>query len=84
MSGPTDELPTVTVTTTAVQTRPLQRTVNAVGTLGGYEETTVAPKVSGRVQAAYYDLGDVVMPGTVLLEIDPVDHLKEVERARLP
>lgn len=81
-TGPSGELPTVTVTAAPVTARPLQRTVDAVGTLAGYEETTIAPKVSGRVLAAYYDLGDVVLPGTVLLELDPIDHLNEVDRAR--
>src|SRR5262245_13066413 len=76
------ELPTVAVTIAPVEIRSLRRTVEAVGTLQGYEEATVAPKVSGRVAAAYYDLGDVVLPGTVLLEIDPTDYLKDVDRAR--
>lgn len=76
------ELPTVVVTVAPVQAHPIQRTVEAVGTLRGYEDSTVSPKVGGRVAATYVDLGDMVFPGQVVLEIDPVDYLKDVDRAR--
>lgn len=76
------ELPTVTVTAAPVTARAVRRAVTAVGTLQGYDEVTLAPKVGGRVKAVPVDLGDVVLPGQVLLEIDPVDAAKEADRAR--
>ncbi|OWK36351.1 putative Co/Zn/Cd efflux system membrane fusion protein [Fimbriiglobus ruber] len=72
----------VTVTTAPLTTRLVPRTVPAVGTLYGYEEATLSPKVDGRVIAIHADVGDMVVPGSVLLELDPVDCQKEVDRAQ--
>ena len=63
-----------------VQVRSLPRSVAAVGTLNGYEEASLAPKVSGRILALPVDVGDVVWPGQPVLEIDPIDARTEVER----
>ncbi|MFO0847075.1 MAG: efflux RND transporter periplasmic adaptor subunit [Gemmataceae bacterium] len=76
------ELPTATVTVAPVTARSVQRTVAAVGTLNGYEEVTVAPKVDGRVVSLHADVGDFVIPGQVLLDLDPTDYKHEVARAR--
>jgi len=76
------ESPTVTVTTAAVQTRAVQRSVAAVGSLTGYDEVTLSPKVDGRVMKVHRDVGDRVFPGDVVLELDPVDLRLEVESAR--
>lgn len=76
------ELPTVTVTIAPVQTRSIPRSVTAVGTLNGYEEVTLAPKVGGRIVALPADVGDPVWPGQIVLEIDPTDARTEVERAK--
>jgi multidrug efflux pump subunit AcrA (membrane-fusion protein) len=81
-TGSAKEPPTVTVTTAPVTARAVRRSVDAVGTLRGYDEVTLSPKVSGRVQAVPVDIGDVVHPGQVLLTIDPADASKEVDRAR--
>ncbi|MCX8071965.1 MAG: efflux RND transporter periplasmic adaptor subunit [Candidatus Binatia bacterium] len=50
--------------------RPVQRTVNFVGTLYGREEVTIASQVEGQVRRIGADLGDTVAQGAVLLEID--------------
>src|SRR5262249_52878185 len=68
------ETPAITVTVEPVATRTLKRTVTAVGTLNGFEETTLAPKVEGRILSIRTDIGDRVAPGTVLLELDPKDY----------
>ena len=73
---------TVTVTTATVQTRGVQRAVSAVGSLTGYDEVTLSPKVDGRVRKVYRDVGDRVFPGDVILELDPVDLQLEVDSAR--
>lgn len=80
-TGPA-ELPTVAVTVAPVQTRPVERSVAAVGTLNGYEEATLAPKVEGRVVAIHADVGDVVAPGAVLLDLDPTDYRLAAAEAR--
>jgi len=68
------ELPTVTVTTAPLESRTIQRVVSVVGTLHGYEEMTIAPKVDGRVVMIRSDVGDVVRPGAVLLELEDTDY----------
>jgi multidrug efflux pump subunit AcrA (membrane-fusion protein) len=75
-------LPTAVVTVAAVQGRTAARAVAAVGTLAGYEEATLAPKVDGRVLAVHADAGDLVYPGQPLLELDTADYRLEVDRAR--
>ena len=76
------EVPPVPVTTATVQTRSVQRFVAAVGSLTGYDEVTLSPKVDGRVLKVHRDVGDRVFPGDVVLELDPVDLQLEVDSAR--
>lgn len=64
----------VEVTLSPVQTRPVERTVEVVGTLYGEEEATIATKVSGRVLRTLKDVGDRVGRGEPLAEIDPTDY----------
>jgi RND family efflux transporter MFP subunit len=74
----------VPVTVAAVIGQPLDRTVSVIGTLYGFEEITVTPKVEGKVVALHCDVGDRVAPGALLLEIDPTDYqlaVREAERA---
>ncbi|MCZ2344435.1 MAG: efflux RND transporter periplasmic adaptor subunit [Bacteroidales bacterium] len=66
-------LPTITVTTVPLQTRSVQRTVTAVGTFRGYDEVTLSPKVDGVINTVHVDVGDMAIPGAVLLTIDPTD-----------
>src|SRR5262245_51682296 len=63
----------VAVTLAHVTGRAVQRRVQVVGTLHGAEEIEVASKVDGRVARIVHDVGDVVHPGEVLLEVDPTD-----------
>ena len=74
--------PTVTVTVAPLMVRSVERTVVAVGTLSGSEEATLAPKVDGRVVAIHADVGDVVAPGAVLLDLDPTDYRLAVAEAK--
>lgn len=64
----------VAVTIAPVTLREVQRSVQIVGTFYGQEEVDVAAKVGGRVVKILHDIGDVVQPGDVLLEIDPTDY----------
>lgn len=64
----------VSVTVEPVVLRSVQRSIDAVGTLHGYEEVVVSAKVGGRVRRILHDVGDRVSAGEVLLEIDPTDY----------
>jgi multidrug efflux pump subunit AcrA (membrane-fusion protein) len=64
----------VAVTTEPVTARPVRRTVPVVGSLYGRDEVVITAKVEGRAVRVRHDVGDVVKPGEVLLEIDPTDY----------
>ena len=64
----------VPVTVKPVSIRSVQRTVEAFGTLYGFEEVTIAARVEGRVRKILHDVADDVKPSELLLEIDPTDY----------
>lgn len=72
----------VVVTLAPVECRPVQRMVRTVGTLHGFEEMTLTPKVEGRVRRVYFEAGQRVRPGELLLEIDPTDFELSVGEAQ--
>jgi len=71
----------VVVTVAPVETRKVQRRASVVGTLTGFEEFTMTPKVEGRVEKILFDVGGRVKPGTTMLELDAVDYQLAVEEA---
>jgi RND family efflux transporter MFP subunit len=71
----------VVVTVEPVAHRPVQRAVEGVGTLYGFEEIAIAARVEGRVRRLRFDVADRVKPGELLLEIDPTDYELSVEQA---
>lgn len=77
--GETAQVP---VTVAPVKTTLLRRTIPVVGTLHGYEDMSVSPKVDGRVARVLKDIGDSVAPGEVLFELDPTDYILAVAQAR--
>lgn len=72
----------VPVSIASVEVREVQRRVSVVGTLHGFEQITITPKVEGRVEAIHFDVGDRVAAGTSLLELDPTDYQLAVEEAK--
>jgi len=72
----------VAVTVAPVTMRPVRRAVGVVGSLYGRDEVMLTPKVEGRVLRIHRDVGDVVKPGDLLLEIDPTDYQLAVTEAR--
>jgi RND family efflux transporter MFP subunit len=56
-----------------LERRTIERTVDAIGTLRGWEQVTVGSKRSGRVIKVYHDMGDRLEPGEPLVELEPVD-----------
>lgn len=73
--------PGVVVTTEPVTLRAVQRTVEALGTLHGFEEVSISARVEGRVSKVLHDVADHVSPGECLLEIDPTDYQLSVQQA---
>jgi RND family efflux transporter MFP subunit len=71
----------VMVTVEPVSHRPVQRTIEAVGTLFGFEEVSISARVEGRVCKLHHDVADRVRPGELLLEVDPTDFKLSVEQA---
>jgi multidrug efflux pump subunit AcrA (membrane-fusion protein) len=65
-----------------IAVRPVQRSVGVVGSFHGYDEVVVTAEVSGRVAKVLHDVGDVVHPGDVLLELDTQDFALELEQTR--
>jgi membrane fusion protein (multidrug efflux system) len=63
----------VPVTVAEVELRPVERSVDAVGTLKGWDEVTVGAKKVGRVSRVAHDIGDHVKPGELLVQFETVD-----------
>ncbi len=61
----------ITITTSPVETREVKRTVEMVGTLGGWEEVTVSNEMPGTIEEILVDLGDKVEKGQVMIRLDP-------------
>ncbi len=84
-AGPTaapKEIPAVPITVAPIREQAYQRRVLGTGTLNGTEDVLLSPKVDGRVRAIHYNLGDMALPGAVLLELDTVDLKLAVEDAQ--
>ena len=71
----------VPVTVAPLEHRAVERTVEVIGTLRGWEQVTLGSKRSGRVVKVYHDIGDRVQPGEPLVELDPVDARLGVQQA---
>lgn len=71
----------VTVTTVPVAVRAVERAIPVVGTLKGFEEVTISPKIEGRVSRLYFDVGDRVASEAILAELEDVDYRLAVEQA---
>ncbi len=78
----TGETPdTVTVTVEPVSFRTVQRSVEAVGTLFGFEDVVISAKVEGRVVRIHHEVADRLKPDELLVEIDPTDYELAVKQA---
>lgn len=68
----TEALP-IYVTVAPIEQRTIERTIEAVGSLRGWEQVTVGAKRGGRVLRVLHDMGDRVRPDEPLVQLDPVD-----------
>ena len=69
------------LTVAPVTYRPVRRTIEAVGTLCGYEEVSICSTAEGRVVKIHHDVADHVRPGEQLLQIEPIDYELSVRQA---
>jgi membrane fusion protein (multidrug efflux system) len=72
----------VPVTLANVEYRPIERSVDAVGTLKGWDEVTVGAKKVGRVSRVLHDIGDRVQPGDLLVEFEKHDADLALDQAK--
>lgn len=61
----------IAISTKPVTTHEMRRTVEMVGTLGGWEEVTISNEAPGIIQQVMVDLGDKVKKGQRLVVLDP-------------
>ena len=80
-SSATDR-PSIAVAAAPITIREVQRAVPVVGTFCGFDEVTVAAKVAGNAVRVWHDVGDVVRPGDVLVEIDPTEYALALDEGR--
>ncbi len=73
-----DGPPPETVMTARAQTRPVERTLDAVGTVTSAQGVKISTEVAGVVTKLGFDSGDTVTKGQVLAQLDT-----RVERAQL-
>ncbi len=72
----------VKVRTAPVEEREVVRTVDAVGTLKGWEDVTLGAKRDGRVVKVLHDMGDRVAPGELLVQLETEDADLEILQAQ--
>jgi RND family efflux transporter MFP subunit len=60
---------------------PIEMRRTFSGTLESRSEFVVSPKITGRVERLYVDIGDVVTPGQVIAELDNDEYLQAVAQA---
>ena len=72
----------VAVTVAASEQRTVRRTIPVTGSLTAAEDFQLSVKVDGRVLRADYDVGDLAVPGAVLLELESVDYENAVALER--
>jgi membrane fusion protein (multidrug efflux system) len=63
----------IPVTVSPLERRAIERTVDVIGTLRGWEQVTIGSKRAGRVIKVLHDMGDRIEPGEPLVELEPVD-----------
>lgn len=69
------------VTVAPVVHRAVERRIEVVGTLHGFEEVSLAAKVDGRVLKLLHDVAEQLPPGEPIIELDPTDFLLSVRQA---
>ena len=64
-----------------VERGTLREVISLVGSLKPKEQVEVSPKITGRVEKIYVDVGDQVEAGAVLAELEGEELDQQVRRA---
>ena len=81
-SGAAATLRSETAPTTRVRRGQVDALVTASGSVVAPRLTELAPEVSGRLSAVYFDVGDQVARGDVVLQLDPGPFETNLKRVR--
>lgn len=71
----------IAATVARVERRDVERVVEVVGTLHGWERVTIGAKITGRAARVLHDIGDQVAPGELLVELETRDAELAVSQA---
>jgi len=72
----------VAVTTAAVESRDMQERVRFTGSLVAASRVEIAPRVTGRLDRIYVDIGDTVRKGDLLARLDTDVFEQELQQSR--
>jgi multidrug efflux pump subunit AcrA (membrane-fusion protein) len=64
-----------------LERRTVERSIDVVGSLRGWEQVTIGAKRTGRVAKVLHDMGDHVQPSEPLVELDSVDAKLALDQA---
>ncbi|MCX7425081.1 MAG: efflux RND transporter periplasmic adaptor subunit [Planctomycetia bacterium] len=72
----------VSVSVHQVERGDIVAEVMGTGTLEAHFKSTISPRISGRIQEVFVDMGDSVTAGKLLVKLDDVDMKPQVEIAQ--
>ena len=75
------EVSATNVTVTEVKKQTIEDTVTYTGEIKASEYTSVSAKVSGTAKSIFFEVGEYVKEGDVLLQIDNTDYLTQYNQA---
>ena len=75
------EVSATNVTVTEVKKQTIEDAVTYTGEIKASEHTSVSAKVSGSAEKIFFEVGDYVKEGDVLLQIDNTDYLTQFNQA---
>jgi HlyD family secretion protein len=81
LASRTGPLAPIRITVTQATRGDLQPTLFGIGTVQARRDYLIGPTVAGRVKRVLVDVGDAVVPGQALAEMDPVDLDARLESA---
>ncbi len=71
----------VPVTIVSAQRRPIETAIDVVGTLKGWEDVKVGAEKTGRVIKIMHEVGDSVLPGEPLVQLDTLNAELQLQQA---
>ncbi len=72
----------VNVSVSTVKKQTIENTVTYTGEIKALEYTSVSAKVSGAAKGIFFEVGDYVNEGDILLQIDNTDYLTQYNQAQ--